>query len=89
MSAVEIIDLKEVHELIREAADGAITLEDLEQIGTEFKDLGMDSLTQMQFMVLLEEKYQFDIDIEEAINDGVLDSYDNLVAYIRKMTSET
>ncbi|GFN32199.1 acyl carrier protein [Paenibacillus xylaniclasticus] len=78
------IDLKGIHALIKEAADGAVTDEDLEQIGTQFKDLGMDSLTQMQLMVLLEEKYKFEVDFEEAINDGVLDSYDNLAAFIEK-----
>ena len=56
--------VKEIKEIILEAAEGNITMADLDAVGDRLDNLGMDSLVMIQIIVLVEEKFDASIDID-------------------------
>jgi len=68
---------------IVEATDGNLTIEDVERVGDNIHQLGLDSLAQIKIIVLLEEEYDIEIDVEK-ISQEVLNSISSLCQFIEK-----
>jgi acyl carrier protein len=68
-------------ELIIEASDRNVTMEDLERVGDSIKQLGIDSLVKIRLIVLIEENFDLNIDVEE-VSAEVFDQLSSLQQYV-------
>jgi acyl carrier protein len=68
-------------ELIIEASERNVTLEDLERVGDSIKQLGLDSLVKIRLIVLIEEHFDLNIDVEEVSSD-VFNRLSSLQQYV-------
>ncbi|MWC28982.1 phosphopantetheine-binding protein [Paenibacillus sp. MMS18-CY102] len=68
-------------ELIIEASDHNVTMEDLERVGDSIKQLGLDSLVKIRLVVLIEENFDLNIDVEE-VSSEVFDQLSALQQYV-------
>ncbi|EFM11609.1 conserved hypothetical protein [Paenibacillus curdlanolyticus YK9] len=68
-------------ELIIEASDHNVTMEDLERVGDSIKQLGLDSLVKIRLVVLIEENFDLNIDVEE-VSSEVFDQLSALQHYV-------
>ncbi|EGL13423.1 MULTISPECIES: phosphopantetheine-binding protein [Paenibacillus] len=72
-----------IKQFIMEASDGNVTPEDLERVGDDIGRLGLDSLAKIKIVVLLEEAYDIETEVEE-ISPEVLNSISRLAEFIEQ-----
>ncbi|GKS09507.1 acyl carrier protein [Paenibacillus chitinolyticus] len=72
-----------IKQFIMEASDGNVTPEDLERVGDDIGRLGLDSLAKIKIVVLLEEAYDIETEVEE-ISPEVLNSISRLAEFIEE-----
>ncbi|PPA68710.1 phosphopantetheine-binding protein [Jeotgalibacillus proteolyticus] len=70
-----------IKELLLEASEDNVTEEDLIEVGDNIGNLGLDSLVQINLIVLIEEKFDIDLEIEE-IEPQVFDSLTTLSQFV-------
>lgn len=71
-----------VKEIIVQATDGVVVLEKIEAVGDNLGDLGLSSLVQVRLIVLLEEKFDLEVDVEMIEELRLLNSLSSLVKYL-------
>ncbi|CAM3747364.1 phosphopantetheine-binding protein [Cohnella lubricantis] len=74
--------MENVRQLIVEASEGAVSPDQVLRAGDRLTDLGLDSLAVIKLIVLIEENYGIELDIEEAENRQLLHSLSRLCEYL-------
>jgi acyl carrier protein len=77
----------ELQSIIVEASDGAVTIDKVLSVGDTLKDLGLDSLSLVKIVVLIEEAYEFELDIELATKLDLFASFERLQKYVEQQIS--
>lgn len=72
-----------IKETIVQATDGVITLDKIEAVGDNLGNLGLSSLIQVRLIVLLEENFDIEIDVEKIEELQLLLSLSSMAKYIQ------
>ncbi|MBB3114046.1 acyl carrier protein [Paenibacillus phyllosphaerae] len=71
-----------IKETVVAATDGAVDLEKVESVGDNLGSLGLSSLVQVRLIVLLEEKFDIEVDVEMIEEMQLLNSLSSMVKYV-------
>jgi len=72
-----------IKETIVQATDGVMTLDKIEAVGDNLGNLGLSSLIQVRLIVLLEENFDIEIDVEKIEELQLLLSLSSMAQYIQ------
>ncbi|WP_341279683.1 acyl carrier protein [Paenibacillus sp. FSL H8-0537] len=77
-----------ITEALIKVSEGVFSKEMIEQVEDRLEELGINSLTMLKWLVLMEEEFGIEFDMEDVLSTGIIWSLEKLELYIEQSEKE-